>query len=1007
MSRSFVIALVAIGFLLAIGTAATFWVLFNDRNPPPSKQATESTLAVAASELPKSDMGVGDTVYLTVSEPGAGSSHAVPLTMRELIRQAFLLAARDEVGLSTRDVMLREDFPENPDPKSVPFRLSASANGSEQHASIDYKLGRGPEEYWRSAEKVDAKDPNPKWLATFAEKAEALSRGEFKGLLTRSGGKGALHAARASSEVPPATSDLLWTWNEISVLAGLRRVHAEIRDKGESPQLLAALVVGYANLGSLTEYHYSGSHKVYHARALLYAERLLRKTDESSWALWHRAYARMLLELHKLAAEDIAAAKKAQDSSPSAPVLPFWTDVLDAFGRGRPHQMLQLAKTPPQRRLARYLYLQSVMYGPLYELTMKAATDFLEVCPESPFGYHVLASTQLLGPTRDGADKGLIVTGALLRLALLDVPGLPAPAIKRIKTAKATENDSAEVEFRKLLIADLKSGGTPKLDRGEPSLSAVGHAIDDIHFAQVVRKLDVYRKLLGLSVDDMIAAIGPLVADHPYATYMASFTDSKPANDAAAAEFGTKAASYDITPQDLPILRWASSLNPRLGHWQDTAALHGDMVFSDEMLCVQAGFYGAPDAKNYNPLFMERFWNTSNTLPLAVAMRITRDWAHAGPEAEKYERDYADDLLVTHALTDRYYGLKRYDDAERCAKRFVALEPGYMSLRVLANVYQSQKDHRRWRETLDKAIKLPPAGLEQAMVQNEIAVDLLERQKWKEAAAYADAAAQSGSSWSMMTAARCHEMLGEWDKAEELVTAVSKHYDDHVMNWMCWCHRTGRGNVRAADELVHAQMGGWREPLFAEQSRRIGFYCLVLGQPEQALGCFQNAQRAKSEFYSAFHAAIVADSLGKTSERDQLLEEILKMPPQNAQYDEGTRYKQLAEQLQPMLAPRNARLNVAGVDKILALPPSTIQASVLPYFVGVFLKNRGDTENAKKYLIRCAQATDWEGIEHTCACQLLREMKVEIPPAAVPADDDPPKNASPTKAPTEQKPKAA
>jgi hypothetical protein len=108
-----------------------------------------------------------------------------------------------------------------------------------------------------------------------------------------------------------------------------------------------------------------------------------------------------------------------------------------------------------------------------------------------------------------------------------------------------------------------------------------------------------------------------------------------------------------------------------------------------------------------------------------------------------------------------------------------------------------------------------------------------------------------------------------------------------------------------------------------------------------------------------------------------------------------------------MLAPEGARLNVAAVDKILASSPSTIPASVLPYFVGVFLKNRGDIENAKKYFIRCAQATDWEGIEHTCACQLLREMKVEIPPAEVPADDDPPKNAAPTKAPAEQKLKAA
>jgi tetratricopeptide (TPR) repeat protein len=181
-------------------------------------------------------------------------------------------------------------------------------------------------------------------------------------------------------------------------------------------------------------------------------------------------------------------------------------------------------------------------------------------------------------------------------------------------------------------------------------------------------------------------------------------------------------------------------------------------------------------------------------------------------------------------------------------------------------------------KTLDKAIKLPPAGLEQAMVQNEIAIDLLERQKWKEAAAYADAAAESASSWSMMTAARCHEMLGEWKKAEELVKAVSSHYDDHVMNWMCWCHRTGRGNVRAADEFVHDRIDAWGKTLFPEQTRQIGFYCLILGQPERALARFQSAQQAKPEFYSAFHAALVADSLGKTGERDKLLEEILKMP---------------------------------------------------------------------------------------------------------------------------------
>jgi hypothetical protein len=46
---------------------------------------------------------------------------------------------------------------------------------------------------------------------------------------------------------------------------------------------------------------------------------------------------------------------------------------------------------------------------------------------------------------------------------------------------------------------------------------------------------------------------------------------------------------------------------------------------------------------------------------------------------------------------------------------------------------------------------------------------------------------------------------------------------------------------------------------------------------------------------------------------------------------------------------------------------------------GVFLKNRGDLENAKKYLIRAAQSDDWENSNHVLACQLLREMKVKIP----------------------------
>jgi hypothetical protein len=57
------------------------------------------------------------------------------------------------------------------------------------------------------------------------------------------------------------------------------------------------------------------------------------------------------------------------------------------------------------------------------------------------------------------------------------------------------------------------------------------------------------------------------------------------------------------------------------------------------------------------------------------------------------------------------------------------------------------------------------------------------------------------------------------------------------------------------------------------------------------------------------------------------------------------------------------------------------EPEALPYFVGVFLKNRGDLETAKTYLIRCAQSKDWQKVNDVLACQTLRVMKVQVPPA--------------------------
>ncbi|HET6325346.1 MAG TPA: hypothetical protein VFG04_11775 [Planctomycetaceae bacterium] len=941
---------------------------------------------------------VGDVIYLTVTEPGVKPSQTVPLLLRELMRQAFLVTARDELGLATRDVMLREDFPKNPDEKSIPFELSCLPTGSTTNSNIEYALARGSQDadnIWGHNIRVDIDAPQS--IAIIAKEAEAQSRGQMKQALMKAGGKGSVPAARASSEVPASAAGLLWNWNEISVLAGLRRVHAEIHEKGESPELLAALVVGYANLGTLTEYYYGAAHKAYFARGLLYAERLLRKTDESAWAYWHRAYVRTLVGLHNLAAEDVAAAKRKQGTSSPALALPFWSEILDAFSQGQCSRMLKLAKTPQERRLGRYLNLQAVLHGSLKSLSIQAMHEFLNDCPDCPRAYDMLASSGEIGTLRQGSDVGLLVGGEVVRKRLSDISGLPEKIKKQVATAGQKLTGPEEIEFRQSIIADLKQSGSPEHDRGEPSLSAVGHSLEEMNFAEVIRKLEVDRNSLGVPTEETIAALKPLVANHPYAAYVDAFTGDKRTTEAAAEAIAGKLTKYDLGLSELSLLTWLSLTTKKPEHahlWQFSGG-HADMVLGDEMRLAAGGLFGQEE-NVVNKAYMPRVWNTSNKLPVAVALRIARDWPNAEPQAQTYEREYADEPLVLYELVNRYYKLKRYDDAERCAKRQVELAPSYAAYWALATVYKGKKDQTRWKETLDKSLALPSYGLEQAQAQNQLALDAIQRKKFQEAVVYADAAAESYAGWAMVTAARCHELLGEWKKSEQIIRAASERYDNRSLEWLKWCRRTGRGDARAADEFTHAKLEALGTSLYQSQYRDIGHYYLLTGEGEKALLLYQRAYQEGHDPFEEFHAAIIADKLGKTAERDALFRQLVAI---KSREPESLHFKQLAVQLQKMLPPRRAkRLDVAAVDKIIAAAAraNSVDPSVLPYFVGAFLKNRGDTETAKKYLLRCAYCDDWEQINQTLACQLLREMKVEVPAAG-----DAARNADSHKTPTE------
>ncbi len=122
---------------------------------------------------------------------------------------------------------------------------------------------------------------------------------------------------RSSRKAPcrPKSTAVLRELNFFSQFSAIRQLHAIARSSGESPQMLGALVRGYANLGQLTNFHWNATHKVCKARALLYAQRLVRLDHASASALWHRAYAEALVGLHTAALADLKAARELADKS--------------------------------------------------------------------------------------------------------------------------------------------------------------------------------------------------------------------------------------------------------------------------------------------------------------------------------------------------------------------------------------------------------------------------------------------------------------------------------------------------------------------------------------------------------------------------------------------------------------------------------------------------------------------------------------------------------------------
>src|ERR1700722_10392065 len=218
-------------------------------------------------------------VWLTETNDPKQDSHG-GLLGRELFRQSFLIAARDGLGLQTRDQSLREWRGDPPPEQTIECafqnnHLTVRLLGA--HPAVIYQR-RLPSQWCRA-------------LTDMLDHIENQSRGEFVTALRNHGYSGRASAVNPGEPAPAGAEEMLGAFNELSQFSALRITHQAISTDGESPQRLGILVRAYANLGILTRFHWDTDYDVYVARSILYAQRMVAADPKSAVALWHRAYA--------------------------------------------------------------------------------------------------------------------------------------------------------------------------------------------------------------------------------------------------------------------------------------------------------------------------------------------------------------------------------------------------------------------------------------------------------------------------------------------------------------------------------------------------------------------------------------------------------------------------------------------------------------------------------------------------------------------------------------------
>jgi tetratricopeptide (TPR) repeat protein len=941
------------------------------------------------------------TVYLGPARQWrveGGSRPWTRILIRELARQSFLIAARDELGLVTHDAWLGEAMPPEGDK-----RLWDITTTPDNPVIVELVRGAGPERATlvrHEVRRVGDWDYR-KWV----REMEAISRTKFVDALRQAGLQGRPHKREASVAAPERVEAALGEMNFLAQFRALREVHGLIQSQGESPALLGALVRGYANLGVLSEYYWHPAHKVFKARALLYAQRMAVQDQQSPAAEWHWAYAAALAGWHALALADLQEADKAWDgmAEKERPARPAWLALIGPFCRYEVESLGQRVGDLAVGQLAALLKYLAVEQAGCRPWAVQTAVETLPLMPECYRISDGLCEFVGVGTGHSATSQAVRLAGEKLYGRVESMPGLPeeirraakrqppAGPLARLFGAAPSGDDDEFQARRQLTEALLKTGQlpaaeakddakpSPTADLGEPNWAALGILIRELSFMQVYRRAHFERYQLSVPSEDWLAAAAPLVEGHPCRVFLETFAwDADKLNEAL-----KRLTKLDFVGQAYPVQLFYDRVKTLPDEAARNVVYNRLIGNQDEVardLVVFIRWYAGQQSDPGKDM-LERLLKASPYSPLARGLLVQYHWDDVQDKVAEWDKAAAQYPGLASTFAQRYTNLGRWDDAERCLKGAIKIVPSDLALyRQLGAIYQQQGQTDRWLATLEEYLKQPDYGLEHFSVQSEIAYHFMNRRQWQKALPYAEGAAECYSGWGLRCAAACYEGLQRWDKAEEHFRACSQRYDSESLDWYLFCRRTGQGQLEKAREFARAYVEKLAGLTGKPGPYRLIMFHLLEEQPEKALSEMEKTLGKNLNADDAVWMALIADQLKDAKKRDTALNRArvlagggdsdTETPPNGVIALVNLVTKDLAQG-------GEGKIDPAAADKISRSLASGRDRFCFHFAMAHYCRLHGRPEDADRYAKRCMGWTTIDAPYRTLAGAILVDHGVK------------------------------